>query len=82
MRGYEQFVDGLSYNRLKLETMYGSGGLLDKPVTKSHKDTANMKKEDVDLIVDELEIPRSHAERELSQNNGDVTKALESLIKA
>ncbi|XP_031559508.1 huntingtin-interacting protein K-like [Actinia tenebrosa] len=35
-----------------------------------------IKKDDVDLIVDEMEIPRSVAERTLREHKGDVVEAL------
>lgn len=38
-----------------------------------------IKKEDVDLIVDEMEIPRAAAERSLREHKGDVVEALVSL---
>lgn len=38
-----------------------------------------IRKEDVDLIVEEMEIPRSAAERSLREHKGDVVEALVSL---
>lgn len=38
-----------------------------------------IRKEDVDLIVEEMEIPRSVAERSLREHKGDVVEALVSL---
>ncbi|KAM7442814.1 hypothetical protein ABFA07_008279 [Porites harrisoni] len=38
-----------------------------------------IKKEDVDLIVEEMEIPRAVAERSLREHKGDVVEALVSL---
>ncbi|XP_068708881.1 huntingtin-interacting protein K-like [Montipora foliosa] len=38
-----------------------------------------IKKEDVDLIVEEMEIPRVAAERRLREHKGDVVEALVSL---
>ena len=39
----------------------------------------SIKKEDVDLIVEEMEIPRSKAEKTLREHQGDVVKALATL---
>lgn len=39
-----------------------------------------IKKEDVDLIADQLEIPKSKAERTLREHQGNVVQALASLI--
>ncbi|KIP08732.1 hypothetical protein PHLGIDRAFT_68854 [Phlebiopsis gigantea 11061_1 CR5-6] len=73
------FNDGLAYSKGKMEQAFHAGGLLEKPY-KAAKDTLTVKREDVDLIVHELEIPRSKAEKALAANNGDVEKALLQLI--
>ena len=39
----------------------------------------SIKKEDVDLIVEELEIPKAKAERTLREHQGNVVEALASL---
>ena len=47
-----QFVDGLSFNKGKMEAAIFSGELFTpKPATKPHKDAFVAKKEDVELIV-------------------------------
>ncbi|CAF1196329.1 unnamed protein product [Adineta ricciae] len=45
---------------------------------------ANVKirKEDVDFIVQELELPRSKAEKTLRQHHGDVLATLKALVNA
>ena len=45
-----QFADGLSYSKGKMEEAFRPGGLLEKPY-KATKDTAAVKREDVDIIV-------------------------------
>jgi len=39
-----------------------------------------IKKEDVDLIAEQMEIPKSKAERTLREHQGNVVSALASLI--
>jgi len=72
------FADGLSYSKNKLEETFRSG-ILERPAKPTTKDPVP-KKEDVDLIVSELEIPRLRAEKALIENEGDVTKALQALV--
>lgn len=45
---------------------------------------ANVKirKEDVELIIQELELPRSKAEKILRQHRGDVVATLKALVNA
>ncbi|PAV23793.1 hypothetical protein PNOK_0086100 [Pyrrhoderma noxium] len=73
------FVDGLSYSKGKLEAALLAGGIFENSAPKS-KETHNVKKEDVELIIRELEIPRIQAERALSNNNGNLEQALATLI--
>ncbi|PSR77586.1 hypothetical protein PHLCEN_2v7776 [Hermanssonia centrifuga] len=73
------FADGLAYSKGKMEEAFRQGGLLDKPY-KSSKEASTVKREDMDLIVHELEIPRIQAEKALLTANGDIAKALEGLI--
>ncbi|KAH8117084.1 hypothetical protein DFH11DRAFT_1579155 [Phellopilus nigrolimitatus] len=73
------FADGLAYSKGKLEEAFRSG-LFDKPPSKTAKETFNAKKEDVDLIVRELEIPRGQADRALADVGGDLSAALLVLI--
>ncbi|TDL24913.1 hypothetical protein BD410DRAFT_785646 [Rickenella mellea] len=73
------FSDGYSYSKGKMEEVFRSG-IFDKPPAKPHKETYAAKKEDVEVIVSELDITRLEAERALAKNNGDVQKALLALI--
>ena len=41
-----------------------------------------IRKEDVELIVQELELPRSKAEKTLRQHHGDVVATLKALVNA
>ncbi|KAI0256594.1 hypothetical protein BJV78DRAFT_1278277 [Lactifluus subvellereus] len=72
------YSDGCAYSKSKFEE-----GLriifADKPA-KPAKTHSNIKKEDVDLIVSELEIPRAQAEKALLDNGGDLVKTLKALI--
>ncbi|KAH9966566.1 hypothetical protein BC827DRAFT_1176898 [Russula dissimulans] len=72
------YADGYAYSKAKFED-----GLriifADKPA-KPAKTPSGFKKEDIDLIVSELEIPRAQAEKALSENNGDIVKTLQALI--
>jgi NACalpha-BTF3-like transcription factor len=73
-----QYADGYAYSKTKFDD--GLRIILaDKPA-KPAKAHSNVKKEDVDLIVSELEIPRAQAERALADNNGDLAKTLQALI--
>lgn len=74
-----QFADGMAYSKGKLEEAYKVGGLLEKPY-KAAKESTSVKREDVDLIVHELEIPRAKAEKALLANDGNVEKALLQLV--
>ncbi|KAJ3478110.1 hypothetical protein NLI96_g9995 [Meripilus lineatus] len=73
------FADGLSYSKTKLEEAYRNG-LLEKPVKPPKVTGVPAKKDDVELIVQELEIPKARAEKALVEHHGDVAKALEALI--
>ncbi|KAI4524489.1 hypothetical protein EV122DRAFT_224549 [Schizophyllum commune] len=78
-----QYLDGFAYNKVKMEEAFLPGGFLaEKVAQKPHtpaKDP-NVKKEDVDLITHEFEIPRAKAEKVLQQHGGDINKALRSLV--
>jgi len=83
------YADGFAYSKHKMEEAFRAGGFLDKPPAKSPhcaptatKDAAlpPPKREDIDLIIHEFEITRGEAERVLSENGGDLTKALTSLV--
>jgi len=73
-----QYADGYAYSKTKFDEGLRIV-LADKPA-KPAKTQSNVKKEDVDLIVSELEIPRGQAEKALSDNNGDIAKTLRKLI--
>jgi len=74
------FNDGYSYSKGKLEEAFRSGGMFDKPQTKALKDGQGLKKEDVELIVKEMEITRAQAERALADAKGNLSEALLALI--
>ncbi|KZT70079.1 hypothetical protein DAEQUDRAFT_689560 [Daedalea quercina L-15889] len=73
------FADGHAYSKGKMEDAFRSG-LLDKPITKPKETTAS-KREDVDLLVHELEITRAQAEKLLNEKNGDLRLALQAWIE-
>ncbi|KAK2467411.1 hypothetical protein APHAL10511_000646 [Amanita phalloides] len=77
------FIDGFSYSKGKLEEAFRQGGFLEKPPPKAQKEVlpSFVKKEDVEIIVNEFEIPRHKAEKILVEHEGDVGKALRALIK-
>ncbi|KAI5118872.1 hypothetical protein M0805_005314 [Coniferiporia weirii] len=72
------FADGLAYSKGKMEEAFRNG-LFDKPPSKAPKESSNAKKEDVELIVRELEIPRSQAEKALADAKGVLLDALLAL---
>ncbi|KDR73696.1 hypothetical protein GALMADRAFT_251497 [Galerina marginata CBS 339.88] len=83
------YADGFAYSKHKLEEAFRAGGFLDKAPAKlpalAHAKDPNSpfpKREDVDLIVHEFEISRVQAEKVLSENGGDVGKALRALVAA
>ncbi|PPQ99213.1 hypothetical protein CVT24_009232 [Panaeolus cyanescens] len=81
------YADGLAYSKHKLEEAFRAGGLLERPPVKAPtkaKDPSapTPKREDIDLIVNEFEIPRAQAEKVLIDNGGDIQNALRSLIHA
>jgi len=76
------YADGFSYSKGKMEEAFRPGGILEKAPAKAAKDhlVPVPKREDVDLIVHEFEIPRGQAEKVLTENGGDVGKTLRALI--
>jgi len=77
------YADGFAYSKGKMDEAFRPGGILDgKGPVKAVKDNSShaFKKEDVDLIVHEFEIPRNQAEKVLVENGGDITKALRGLV--
>ncbi|KAI0277722.1 hypothetical protein BGY98DRAFT_978402 [Russula aff. rugulosa BPL654] len=72
------YADGYAYSKSKFEEGLRVV-LADKPA-KPAKTHSGLKKEDIDLIVSELEIPRAQAEKALLENDGDITKTLQALI--
>lgn len=74
-----QFADGLSYSKNKMDEIVRSGAL-DKLPPRHKEHYPNVKREDVELIVHELEIPKSQAEKALHEAGGDISKALKALV--
>ncbi|KAJ6526294.1 hypothetical protein DFH09DRAFT_936247 [Mycena vulgaris] len=81
------YTDGFSYVKGAMQEAFRPGGILEKPpavlhatppLTKAQRDT--IRREDVDLIVSEFEIPKVQAERVLVEHKGNVTDALRSLV--
>ncbi|KAF9519996.1 hypothetical protein BS47DRAFT_918575 [Hydnum rufescens UP504] len=76
------FQDGFSYSKKRLDEAFASG-VFDVP-SKKKKDThapdVKLSSESIDLIVHELEIPRSQAEKALAEHKGDVVAALKALV--
>ncbi|KIK61840.1 hypothetical protein GYMLUDRAFT_42261 [Collybiopsis luxurians FD-317 M1] len=83
------FSDGYSYSKSKLDAacfailehtpsqIKAAAALKDG---KDGKDVKPPRKEDIDLIVNEFEIPRSRAEKALLENDKDVVKTMHALI--
>jgi len=88
------YGDGFAYSKYKMEEAFRTGGFLDKPATKasaaaaaaavaSGKGDSSLpppKREDIDVIVHEFEIPRIQAEKVLVENGADLGKALRALV--
>jgi NACalpha-BTF3-like transcription factor len=53
-----------------------------KAEREKHLASIKVKKEDIEIIVNEFEIAKQRAERVLKENNGDLEAALSSLINA
>ena len=51
----------------------------EREARKKELDKVVIRKEDVELIMNEMEIPRNQAELSLRENKGDVVKALTAL---
>ncbi|OSX65518.1 hypothetical protein POSPLADRAFT_1054257 [Postia placenta MAD-698-R-SB12] len=74
------FADGFAYSKGKMEEAIRTG-FLEKPAPKTAKESAtSVKREHVDLLIEELEIPRAQAEKLIIQHNLDITKAIEAWI--
>ncbi|KZV61698.1 hypothetical protein PENSPDRAFT_592488 [Peniophora sp. CONT] len=74
------FGDGHAYSKAKLESALTTVLGDSKSQPKAIKHASQLKKEDIELIVSELEIPRSQAERALANADGDVQLALRTLV--
>ncbi|EGN95696.1 hypothetical protein SERLA73DRAFT_186877 [Serpula lacrymans var. lacrymans S7.3] len=74
------FSDGMSYSKAKLEDAVRNIVLDRQPPPKTTKDAAVVKREDVDIIINEFEIPRSQAEKVLAEHGGDISNALRTLV--
>jgi len=74
------FPDGYQYSKTKLEESLRQ--IMALRPTRPSKDAAapTAKREDIELIVNELGIPRSHAEKALLENGGDLEKTLRVLV--
>ncbi|PVG02759.1 hypothetical protein CPB86DRAFT_780176 [Serendipita vermifera] len=78
------FGDGWSYSKTKMDEFRVTDGF--KKIAeaaqpeKETPSTVAIKKEDVKLLMTELEIPKSVAEKVLRAANGDVKAAFERLI--
>ncbi|CAK5277212.1 unnamed protein product [Mycena citricolor] len=82
----QTYLDGFSYVKSAMQEALRPGGFLDKPPIVLHKNTPltkaqrdSIKKEDVELIVSEFELPKAEAERVLVEHNGNVRDALRTL---
>ncbi|KAI0748445.1 hypothetical protein C8Q80DRAFT_739155 [Daedaleopsis nitida] len=74
------FADGNSYSKGKLEEAFRTLRL-DRPYPKPVKAApGHFKSEDIDLIVQEFEVPRAQAEKILGEADGKVTEALQRLV--
>ncbi|EPS94766.1 hypothetical protein FOMPIDRAFT_57401 [Fomitopsis schrenkii] len=73
------FADGQAYSKGKMEEIFRNG-FLDKPALK-HKESITVKREDVDVLVHELEITRPQAEKLLIEKNGDLKHVLQAWIE-
>ncbi|KAF8891383.1 hypothetical protein BD779DRAFT_1514949 [Infundibulicybe gibba] len=78
------YTDGFAYSKGKMEEAFRAGGILEKAPTKTPaitaKDGGVLKREDIDLIMHEFEIPRAHAERALAEHGGNIDKTLRALV--
>ncbi|KAK0505006.1 hypothetical protein EDD18DRAFT_321619 [Armillaria luteobubalina] len=76
------YVDGFSYSKGKMDEAFRPGGILEKGPVKPVKDSSvtAIKKDDIDIIVNEFELTRAQAEKVLVQHQGDVVAALKALI--
>jgi len=74
------FADGFAYSKGKMEDAFRSG-ILEKSITKPAKAaSSSAKQEDIDLLVHELDISRTQAEKMLAERNGDIVKVLEEWV--
>ncbi|KAJ7436204.1 hypothetical protein FB451DRAFT_1108886 [Mycena latifolia] len=80
------YSDGFSYVKAAMQEAFRPGGILDKPpavlhaaqpLTKLQRDT--IRREDIDVIVSEFEIPKAQAERVLLDHKGNLKDALRTL---
>ncbi|PCH37927.1 hypothetical protein WOLCODRAFT_66049 [Wolfiporia cocos MD-104 SS10] len=76
------FADGYAYSKGKMEEAFRSG-LMDRPAVKpAEKLSHKAKQEDVDLLVHELDVTRSQAEKMLLENDNDIAQVLTEWVKA
>ncbi|KAH8800590.1 hypothetical protein DL96DRAFT_1719660 [Flagelloscypha sp. PMI_526] len=71
------FADGFSYNKTRLEEFFRSG-FLDKAYVKPSQGAlpSGIKKEDIEVLMNEFDLPKPKAEKALTDAGGDLTKAL------
>ncbi|KAJ7633044.1 hypothetical protein FB45DRAFT_792406 [Roridomyces roridus] len=81
------YGDGFSYVKGTMQEAYRPGGILERPpvltpapaLTKAELQL--IRREDVDIIVNEFEIPKTQAERLLVEHKGNVVDALRALTE-
>ncbi|KAF9916110.1 hypothetical protein BX616_004575 [Lobosporangium transversale] len=54
----------------------------DKAAAQKETEKVTLSKEDVELVMTEMELSKAMAEKYLKENGGDVTRTLEALISA
>ncbi|KAJ7481098.1 hypothetical protein B0H11DRAFT_2024183 [Mycena galericulata] len=82
------YNDGFSYTKAAMAEAFRPGGILERPPAVSHTAAPPLtkaqreaiKREDVELIVSEFEIPKAQAERVLAEHKGSVVDALRALM--
>ncbi|KAH6918241.1 hypothetical protein BKA70DRAFT_1246631 [Coprinopsis sp. MPI-PUGE-AT-0042] len=65
-----------------MEDAFRPGGFLENPPAKAAKNpaAAGLSKDDIEVLVSELDINKAQAEKVLLENGSDIRKALDSLI--
>ncbi|QRV73114.1 hypothetical protein RhiJN_01128 [Ceratobasidium sp. AG-Ba] len=73
------FQDGYSYSKGKMDAALTSG-IFEKVAEKKPVDYPGLNKADVKLIQTEMEVTEIQAKKILSENGGDVVKALLAVV--